>query len=394
MVLGQKITKTGKVKTLPVKERCEIIKSKIEEFFVITNAEILQSKDFMTALKKSKTKFDMVIFDEIQENKNPGSKSGKHLLNLKSKICIALTGTIIENEPEDAYLPLKWTGNIKCTFTDFKHMYNVYGGFGGLQVVGHKNLELLNDLISHCSLRRLKKNVLELPEKIYLTEYVEMGSKQQALYDEVEKGIAEQLDLLPKESKLSILEEITANMRARQVTAWPGILTTEEIPSAKLERLIQYAETVISQGSKAVIFSTFKQPIEVLAKRLAKHSPLVVTGDTPDAEMMEKKAMFNKNPENKLFIGTWSKVGTGFTLTAANYVLFLDTPWNNSKFEQCADRIYRIGQDKTVFVVTFITKGTYDERVQDLISSKKNIGNYIADKEGSDKLIHVRDLGE
>lgn len=92
-------------------------------------------------------------------------------------------------------------------------MFNVYGGFGGVQAVGYKNLNILQDLIKSCSLRRLKKDVLDLPERTFVTERVDMGKEQQDLYNQVAEGIAKELDLLP--GKPTIIQELTINMRLR-----------------------------------------------------------------------------------------------------------------------------------------------------------------------------------
>lgn len=92
-------------------------------------------------------------------------------------------------------------------------MFNVYGGFGSVQVVGYKNLNILQDLIKSCSLRRLKKDVLDLPERTFVTERVDMGKEQQDLYNQVAEGIAKELDLLP--GKPTIIQELTINMRLR-----------------------------------------------------------------------------------------------------------------------------------------------------------------------------------
>ena len=261
----------------------------------------------------------------------------------------------------------------------FKGMYNVYGGFGGVQVIGYKNLDLLQEHIATCSLRRLKSQVLDLPEKTYHTEYVEMGSKQKALYDEVSKGIAEELDKLPKNKQLTIMEELVMHMRQRQVTAWPGILTTEDIPSAKLDRLEDLVETITNQGDKVVIFSTFKATMPELERRLHKYKPLFCTGDTPDIEINSNQQIFNTDKDRQVMCCTWQKMGTGFTLTAANYIIFIDTPWTDAAFQQTADRIYRIGQNKSVFIITLLTKDTYDERVQEILDMKETLSGYIID---------------
>lgn len=382
-ILGQTVTKKGKIKVASVAERCKQLKNGISEFFVITNIETLQSKEFAEAFNKSRSKFGMIVLDEAHKAKDPSSKSAKNLLKLKSDRNIALTGTIIMNDPENAYLPLKWTGNLNCSYSAFKNMYNVYGGYGGVQVVGYKNLELLQEHLASCSLRRLKSNVLDLPEKTYQIEYVEMGSKQKALYDEVAKGIAEELDKIPRNKQMTILEEMTINMRLRQVTACPSILTSESVPSAKLDRLEDLIENITAQGDKLIVFCTFKGCMPELEKRFKKYNPLICTGDIPDDVIDKNKELFEKDSSRKVMFCTWQKMGTGHTMTSANYAIFLDTPWTDADFQQCSDRIYRIGQNKKVFIITLITKGTYDERVQEILDRKEMLSGYLVDKKES-----------
>ena len=392
MILGQKISKSGKKTICSVKERCNILKNKIKEFFIITNIESLQNKEFAEAFNKSKNTFGMIVLDEAHKAKNPDSKAAKCLLKLKSKHNIALSGTLIMNNPENSYLPLKWTGNLNCTYGMFKNMYNIYGGFGGVQVIGYKNLDLLQEHISQCSLRRLKTDVLDLPEKTYQIEYVEMGTKQKAFYNEVAKGITEELDLLSKRKRLSIIQEMVMNMRLRQITAWPGVLSTGITDSAKLDRLEELVETITSQGDKIVVFCSFKSTVPEIARRLDKYKPLICTGDQPDDKINYNKDLFQDKDDNKVIIATWQKFGTGVTLTKANYVIFVDTPWTDADFKQCADRIYRIGQNKHCFIITLITKDTYDERVQEILDKKEILSNYIIDNKESNLLKQIRDF--
>ena len=377
-ILGQKVSKKGRVSFVSVADRIKQLKNGIEEFFVITNIETLQNKGFANAFNKSKSKFDMIVLDEAHHCKSPTAISTKTLLKLKAKRCIALTGTVIMNAPEDSFIPLKWTGNTQSTFTQFKRIYNIYGGFGGVQVIGHKNLELLQELLSSCSLRRMKSQVLDLPDKTYQIEYVEMGSSQQKLYDEVEQGIAVELDKL--DHKPTIMEEITINMRLRQITAYPGSLSTEVTQSAKLDRLCDLVDDIVAQGDKVVVFCTFKSAAEEACKRLERYGALLCTGNQSDDEINNSKNLFASNDSNKVLVCTWQKMGTGHTLTSANYAVFLDTPWTDADFQQASDRIYRIGQNKKVFIITLITKDTYDERVQEIIDNKECLSGYLVDK--------------
>ena len=115
-------------------------------------------------------------------------------------------------------------------------------------------------------MRRLKSEVLKKKKKVITTEYVELLPKQRALYDEVEKGIAEELDLLPNK-RMTIVQEMTINMRLRQITAWPGIVSSEVNQSAKLDRLEELVEQIISQDHKVVVFSSFKGTIPEVEKK-------------------------------------------------------------------------------------------------------------------------------
>ena len=112
---------------------------------------------------------------------------------------------------------------------------------------------------------------------------------------------------------------------------------------------------------------------------LKEYNPLLCTGYQSIEEIEENKKQFYSNNDNKILIATWQKFGVGHTVVSANYVIFVDTPWNNADFEQAVDRIYRIGQQKTVFITTLISKNTYDERVQQLLDNSKKLSNQIID---------------
>lgn len=384
IILGQQYTKTGKRRIVSVSERLNQLKNKINEFFIITNIETLQNKDFNKYYKNSKNKIDLVILDEAHHCKNPSSLSAKSLLKIKAKRKIALTGTMIMNNPENAFVPLKWTENIKSTYTDFKHLFNVYGGFGGVQVIGYKNLDILQDLISSCSLRRRKDEVLDLPDKTYIIDYVEMKKDQQDLYSKVEDGIVSELNLLNHQP--TILEELSIMVRLRQITAYPGILSSEVNQSAKLDRLYELVEEITSQGDKILIFNTFKGAAQEEFNRLEMFGPLLCTGDQSDEEISYNKKLFESDDSKKVMIATWQKMGTGHTLTAANYCIFVDTPWTDADFQQAADRIYRIGQNKKVTIITLVTKDSYDERVLDILENKKVLSEYLVDRKNSTNL--------
>lgn len=376
-ILGHTVTKTGKSKSKPLKDRVAEIANGIEEFFVITNMETLLADGFATAVNKGKTKFGMIIVDEAHKLKSPGKKMAHTLLNLKSPRNIALTGTLIMSRPNNAYVPLKWTGATKCTHDTFCKMYLVYGGYNNVQIVGSKNLDLLREKIDKNSLRRLKADVLpQLPERTFIRDYVEMGAVQQALYNDAEQNILAELDKL---GKISILQEITLNMRLRQITAYPGMLSSKDVPSAKLDRLEDLVEQIVAQGDKVVVFSNFVETVAEVSRRLADYGVLECIGGMEDAFIEHNKQLFINDPTKNVMICTWQKMGTGHTLTSANYIIFIDTPWTPAEFNQCADRVHRIGQSKKATIITLVTKDTYDERVAELVDKKEEISKQLID---------------
>ena len=341
--------------------------------------------------KYIKNREDYVYDIEVEDNhnyfannilvhncKSPTSQQGKHLLKLnKAKFQIGMSGTLLLNDPLDAYVPLKWIGVEKSTYTTFKYHYCTYVGEFHNILLGYKNIPLLKYQLASCSLRRKKDEVLDLPPKSVIEEYLEMDNKQATFYDNIKQGIIDEVDKVTI-STTSLLSMVA---RLRQATAYPGILTSEDIPSIKINRACELTDNIVNNGDKVVIFSTFKDTVYELQRKLSKYNPVIGTGDIKDSEISEAINKFQNDPTCKVFIGTWQKCGTGITLTAATYIIFIDTPWTAAIFNQACDRIYRIGTKRKVTIYNLITKDTVDERVFEIISNKKAISDYIIDNE-------------
>ena len=375
MILGERKTKNGKIKIGSVQERLDDLKKPIEEFFIITNIETLRNDGVIKELKNNKNnKIDMIILDEGHVCKSPTSIQGKNLLKLSAKYMILATGTILMNSPLDAYVPLKWIGADRSTYTNFKFYYcNFTGQFNNI-LLGYRNMDILKDQLEDVSLRRTK-DLLDLPEKTVITEYVDMNDKQHSFYDNIKEGIIQQVDKV-KMSTASLLAMVT---RLRQATACPSILTTETIPSSKIERASDLAKQIVENGDKVVIFSTFKDSLHELEKEFNEIDYVVCHGDVSDSDINILKNRFQEDDNCKIMLATWQKMGTGITLTAASYAIFLDTPWTNAVFLQAQDRIHRIGSKKPVFIYNLVCKDTIDERVLELVESKGAISDYVVD---------------
>lgn len=383
LVLGQRINSRNKLVIGNVNDRVEQLLNPIKEFFIITNIETLREEKIIKALKKNVNKIDLIAVDELHCCKTFQSIQSKHLLLTEAKYKVGMTGTLLLNDPLDTYVPLKWIGAEKSNYTIFKNFYCTFAGPSHNILTGFRNIELLKDQISKCSLRRKKDEVLDLPPKSIITEYVEMDDKQAKFYDNIKNGIVEEVDKV----QLTTSSLLGMVARLRQATAYPGILTTENISSAKILRACFLVENIVENGGKVVIFSTFKDPVYELEKLLKQYNPLVATGDIDDVTVSQAIDDFQNNDINKVFIGTWQKCGTGITLTRASYLIFIDTPWTNGVFSQCCDRIYRIGTKDNVFIYNLITKDTIDERVLEILEDKKALADYIIDDNLNTKAI-------
>ena len=373
-ILGSRITKKGTEKIGGNKEKLEDLKKEREEFFTITNIESLRDSSIVKEINSGKTNFDLILFDECHKAKSVGAQQSKGLQKLDAKYKIAMTGTLLTNNPLDAYVPLKWLELDNSTATNFKYYYCVFGGPFGYEIVGYKNTDVLKDQISKHSLRRTK-DLLELPPKTVIKEYVTMEDKQLSFYNNILEGIVDQVDKV----NLNPANILSMTTRLRQATSSPWILSSEDIPSAKIDRTKDLVEEIIDNGDKVIIFSVFKDPLNKLYRELTKFNPVLITGDVSEEEIEINKKRFQEDNKYKVMLATCQKAGTGFTFTAASYAIFIDTPWTAAELEQAQDRIHRIGSNKAVFIYDLITKDTIDERVAEIVETKEAISDFIID---------------
>lgn len=376
-ILGTRTTKAGVEKIGGNWDKVTDLRNldKIDSYFLITNIESLRDVDVIKELKRlcDNNEIQMIAVDEAHTCKNPTSIQGKNLLKLQTPTQISMTGTPLMNNPIDLYIHLKWLGFESSNYYMFKKRYCILGGFGGYQVIGYKNLDALKLQADAIMLRRLKKNVLNLPEKIYIDEYVEMGAKQTKIYKEITQIVQENLDLIEK-----AVDPLAQLLRLRQATDHTGIISTTIQESAKLERLKEIIEDVVSNGGKAIVFSNWTSMINPTYEYLKAYNPAIITGEIKDRVAQQDK--FMQDAKCKVIVGTIGAMGTGLTLTAANTVIFLDEPWNKAIKSQAEDRAHRIGTSSSVNIITLMCKNTIDERVHEILEQKGNIAELMLDK--------------
>ena len=387
-ILGTRFKK-GKERIGTIKDRYEDLYNldSINSYFLITNMETLRANTCEKIGKRKKYNFyiseriqeliedgtiGLVAFDEVHKCKDPNSLQGKSLLKIKPKFAIPMSGTPLMNSPLDLYVPLNWIGVENHSFYAFKNHYCRMGGFNNKQVMGTKNLDQLRAILDKHMLRRLKDDVLDLPPKICSTVYVEMENDQKKIYNEVLGEIKRDID------KIRINPDpLSQLLRLRQATGYPQILTSKKVNSAKVERLKEILQEIINNGEKAIIFSQWTSVVNPVYEELKMYNPAIITGDVKNRE--EQKDKFMNNNLCKVIIGTIGAMGTGLTLTEASTVIFLDSPWTKANKEQAEDRAHRIGTKGTVNIITLVTKGTIDERIEDIVYKKGEMADYLVD---------------
>lgn len=378
-VLGQ-INKNGKLQVMGNKEKLDDLKhlEEITEYFIVTNIETLRNQECLTEmLKLTKNKeINMIVLDEAHMCKNPASQQGKALLKLNAETMIAMTGTPLMNAPVDLYTILKWLGYERHSFYSFKNHYCIMGGFGGYEVLGYKNLDQLRSQLDKIMLRRLKEDVFDLPDKIYVDEFVEMSAKQRMIYNEVRDIVKANIDKI-----ITSPNPLAELIRLRQATGYTGILSSEIKESAKIDRLVELLSEAKSNGQKVVIFSNWTQMTDPIKARLdeAGFNGLIITGDTKDSIRQEYVNRFQTDDTIDYIVGTIGAMGTGLTLTAGTIEVFMDEPWNKALKEQAVDRCHRIGTTHNVTIYTLLAQNTIDERIHDIVEKKGMMADAIVD---------------
>lgn len=364
-------------------------------YFIIINIEAFRTKSGKTYTITEEIikwinegKIDMIALDEIHKNASPSSKQGQQILKIKKSIkqaveWIPMTGTPITKRPTDVFLPLRLVdGHNTPSYYLWCQDFCVYGGFGDHEIIGYKNIGMLKNMLQPNMLRRLKKDILDLPPKIRHTIYVENTDYQDKLYNNIVEELEEQRNELVRS-----LNPMTAFLKLRQVNGSPELVDDELVvddkylsKNAKLARLLDMVDEIVANGEKVVIFSNWVEPLRTLYKFISKrYKTCCYTGTMADNVREQHKQVFINNPSYPVMIGTVGALGVSHTLTVARNIIFYDEPWNPSEVEQCEDRGHRPGLTDSLNIYTLIAKDTVDERVHNIIHTKEGISKYIVD---------------
>ena len=366
-------------------------------YFLIVNIEAFRYKQgkYYTFTREvikwvNDGKIGLIALDEIHRNTSPSSKQGQQILEIKKKATkniewIPMTGTPITSKPTDVFLPLRLVnGHNSFNYSMWCKEFCIFGGFGDYEIVGYKNMDKLKSMLQPNMLRRLKKDILDLPPKITYTEYIENSDYQKKLYSAVEEDLKKKKPQLVK-SNNPLLELL----KLRQVSGSPELVDNSIkiddsylSKNAKLSRLLELIDEIVENGEKVIVFSNWVEPLRTLYTFVSKRYKTCCYTGTMKADAREQnKRVFINNPNYPVLLGTVGAMGVSHTLTVARNIIFYDEPWNPSDREQCEDRCHRPGTTQSVNIYTLISKDTVDEAVHKIISTKEGVANYIVDND-------------
>ncbi|WP_162006699.1 DEAD/DEAH box helicase [Roseimaritima sediminicola] len=322
--------------------------------------------------------FDYVILDEAQAIKNPASLSAKATRVLRCDHRLAMTGTPIENHLGDLW-----------SLFDFLNPGMLGQAIGDPSKAGtdRQRLEHISTALRPFILRRTKEQVLtELPAKTEQTLYCDMHSKQNKLYGELRDHYRTMLsDKIKTEglakSKIHVLEAL---LRLRQAACDPRLVDRKsDVHGAKIARLLEQLEEVVSEGHKALVFSQFTSLLALVRQELDERGWKYEYLDGKTRKRAEKVKRFQEDDECPLFLISLKAGGHGLNLTAADYVFIMDPWWNPAVESQAIDRAHRMGQTKPVVAYRMICRDTVEDKIVALQSSKRELADAIISQEKS-----------
>jgi SNF2 family DNA or RNA helicase len=354
--------------------RSEAFGQDVEGYDLVATSFALLVRDHAAI---SRIRWSGVILDEAQNIKNHDSKQAKAARQLTADYRVALTGTPVENHVGDLWSLMEFLnpGLLGTQATFKRHFFN--------PIQNERDQEAatrLKNVTGPFILRRLKtdKTIIDdLPEKIVTKTFCKLKKEQASLYAAVTKEAERALEEAEGIQRRGLV--LATLTRLKQICNHPAQYLGETGPAAgrsgKLERLEELAEEALAAGDAMLIFTQYAEMGEILRHYLQEtlgEETLFLHGGVPKARRDVMVRRFQEG-EARLFVLSLKAGGTGLNLTQANHVVLFDRWWNPAVEQQAIDRAFRIGQKKNVQVHAFVCQGTLEERIDEMIESKREI---------------------
>jgi len=348
----------------------------------------------------------MMVIDESSVIKNPKAIRTKNLLKLSvhAKYRRILTGTPVTQGPLDLFTQFNFLDSqiLRCqSYFAFRNKYAIMkemrtAGRSFMVVQGYHNTEELTNLIAPHSYRVTKQECLDLPEKLYSKRYVDLSDSQRKLYNSLKKEVVAEFNGMAMSAPLALtkllrLQQIVGgyfvpdpDLEMNEVGEFILVGGKMPVPVAidkvnpRVESLVELLEET---NGKVIIFARFRAEIDAISKRIkevfGKDSIVEYHGGVDNLNRSANVESFQNNDGVRYFVGNTTTAGKGLTLTAANTVVFWSNDFSLENRLQASDRAHRIGQKSSVLYVDFVAQSTIDEKIVDVLRSKKNIADLI-----------------
>ncbi len=331
-----------------------------------------------------KQKWQVMIIDEAQNIKNHDTGQSRATKSIPAGIRIAMSGTPVENRLTEFWSIMDFTnkgylGNEKTFRSEYAEPIQL---FNDEQAVAR-----FRKVTSPFMMRRMKTDrsiIADLPDKIEQDQYALLTSQQAALYERTTRAALEEIEGVSSPDTRSLFKRqglvLQMILALKQICNHPtNFLKNGNFDpqlSGKTELLFELLDSITGAGEKVLIFTQFREMGSLLERFITdrfEDKPLFYHGGCSVSQRQELVERFQHNRADKIFILSLKAAGTGLNLTAASHVIHYDLWWNPAVENQATDRAYRIGQDKNVMVHRFITKNTFEERINEMITGKKRL---------------------
>ena len=334
-------------------------------------------------------KWDAVILDEGQFIKNPGSQVASVARALLSRHRLVLTGTPIENRLTDLWSLFAFAQpGLLGTQTSFRRQHDQADA---------EALARLHRRVRHFLLRRTKAEAApDLPSRTEDEIIVELEGEQRRLYDAELKRARSQLMGVDTNTALAAVRfnVLASLLRLRQICCHPALVDPahRDLPSAKLDALLERLEELQDEGHQVLVFSQFVGMLELIRDRLvaANINFLMLTGATENrAELVDE---FQRDKTKTVFLLSLKAAGFGLNLTAASYAILYDPWWNPAAEAQAIDRTHRIGQTRPVIAYRLLAEGTVEEKIRALQKDKAALAAAVVQEESLASILDLDSL--
>ena len=336
----------------------------------------------------------LAILDEAQAIKNPGTRQSRAVRKLPAAARIALTGTPVENRLGDLWALFDFLN------PGLLGSRKVFQSFVKSLLAREENpFAPLRQLVGPYILRRLKTDreiIGDLPEKTETASYCYLTRAQVKLYGQVVRTMKREMESAVDIARRGVV--LRSLLRLKQVCNHPSQLLGDgeyrPADSGKFLRLAEICEELAERQERVLVFTQFREVIDPLAEHLATifgQSGLVLHGATGVRKRHGLVARFQSDDGPPFFILSLKAGGTGLNLTAASHVIHFDRWWNPAVENQATDRAFRIGQRRNVLVHKFMTTGTVEERIDEMIAEKQKLADDILSGDGEVNLTELSD---